>query len=174
MTATYHAVYDDAKEGDELTLLTAPLCSTAELQSLYEGGLIDIESALPAALHSLGCTASEIAGAVKRRRQSDESGTDAKLLDAQNMAKLGDADVLLKSAQTGKTTAETEVVKQQVAKTKAETKKLVHDAAAPHVKPGAAAAAAGGASAGSSSDSKVVDGGAGSSSGSKAPASSKK
>lgn len=174
MTATYHAVYDDAKEGDELTLLTAPLCSTAELQSLYEGGVIDIESALPAALHSLGCTASEIAGAVKRRRQSDESGTDAKLLDAQNMAKLGDADVLLKSAQTGKTTAETEVVKQQVAKTKAETKKLVHDAAAPHVKPGAAAAAAGGASAGSSSDSKVVDGGAGSSSGSKAPASSKK
>jgi len=174
MTATYHAVYDDAKEGDELTLLTAPLCSTAELQSLYEGGLIDIESALPAALHSLGCTASEIAGAVKRRRQSDESGTDAKLLDAQNMAKLGDADVLLKSAQTGKTTAETEVVKQQVAKTKAETKKLVHDAAAPHVKPGAAAAAAGGAGAGSSSGGKAPAAGAGSSSGGKAPASSKK
>ena len=50
LTATYHACYDDAKEGDELTLLTAPLCSTAELQSLFEAGVIDIESALPAAL----------------------------------------------------------------------------------------------------------------------------
>jgi hypothetical protein len=168
MTATYHAVYDDAKEGDELTLLTAPLCSTAELQSLYEGGVIDIESALPAALHSLGCTASEIAGAVKRRRQMDQSGTDTKLLDAQNMAKLGDADVLLKAAQTGKTTAETEVVKQQVAKTKAETKKLVHDAAAPHAKPGADAV--GGAGAGSSSDSKAAAEGTGSSSDSEAAA----
>ena len=38
LTATYHAVYDDAKEGDELTLLTAPLCSTAELQALFDGG----------------------------------------------------------------------------------------------------------------------------------------
>ena len=151
LTATYHAVYDDAKEGDELTLLTAPLCSTAELQSLFEAGVIDIESALPAALHSLGATAVEIAGAVKRRKLADQSGTDTKLLEAQNSAKLGDADVMLKAAQTGKTTAETEVVKQQVAKTKAETKKTLHDAAAPHVKPGAAAAGGGG---GSSSGSK--------------------
>ena len=148
LTATYHAVYDDAKEGDELTLLTAPLCSTAELQSLFEGGVIDIESALPAALHSLGCTAVEIAGAVKRRRQADQDGTDTKLLEAQNSAKLGDADVLLKSAQTGKTVAETEVVKQNVAKTKAETKKLNHDAAAPHATPGAAAAGGGSSSSG--------------------------
>ena len=90
LTATYAACYSDAMEGDELTLLTAPMCSTAELQSLYEGGIVDIESALPAALHSLGCTAVEIAGAVKRRRQTDESGSDTKLLEAQNMAKLGD------------------------------------------------------------------------------------
>ena len=91
LTATYHAVYDDAKEGDELTLLTAPLCSTAELQSLFEAGVIDIESALPAALHSLGATAVEIAGAVKRRKLADQAGTDTKLLEAQNAAKLGDA-----------------------------------------------------------------------------------
>ena len=153
LTATYAACYSDAMEGDELTLLTAPMCSTAELQSLYEGGIVDIESALPAALHSLGCTAVEIAGAVKRRRQTDEGGNDTKLLEAQNMAKLGDADVLLKAAQTGKLTAETRVVEQQVAKTQAETKKLVHDAAAPHVKPGAAAA--GGAGSSSSSSGKA-------------------
>jgi hypothetical protein len=154
LTATYHAVYDDAKEGDELTLLTAPLCSTAELQSLFEAGVIDIESALPAALHSLGCTAVEIAGATKRRRLADQAGTDSKLLEAQNAAKLGDADVLLKSAQTNKTTAETEVVKQQVAKTKAETKKLNHDAVAPHVKPGASSGGGGSSSSSSSSSSK--------------------
>jgi hypothetical protein len=154
LTATYHAVYDDAKEGDELTLLTAPLCSTAELQSLFEAGVIDIESALPAALHSLGATAVEIAGATKRRRLADQAGTDSKLLEAQNAAKLGDADVLLKSAQTNKTTAETEVVKQQVAKTKAETKKLNHDAVAPHVKPGASSGGGGSSSSSSSSSSK--------------------
>jgi len=164
LTATYHAVYSDAKEGDELVLLTAPLCSTAELQALFEAGVIDIESALPAALHSLGCTAVEIAGACKRRKQADQDGTDTKLLEAQSSAKLGDADVLLKAAQTGKTTAETEVVKQQVAKTKAETKKTLHDAAAPHVKPGAAAGA-GGTGGGSS--------GGGSSGGGKTPAAKK-
>jgi hypothetical protein len=140
LTATYHAVYDNAQEGDELTLLTAPLASTAEVQSLYESGIIDIESALPAALHSLGATALEVAGAVKRRKQADASGSDAKLLEAQNSAKLGDADVALKGAQTLKTAAETKVVEQTVSKTKAETKKLNHDAAAPHATPGAAGA----------------------------------
>jgi hypothetical protein len=150
LTATYHAVYDDAREGDELTLLTAPLCSTAELQSLYEGGVIDIESCLPAALHSLGCTALEISGAVKRRRQADQDGTDTKLLEAQNNAKLGDADVALKGAQTLKTAAETKVVEQTVSKTKAETKKLNHDAAAPHATPGAAGAGSSSSGGGSS------------------------
>ena len=150
MSSTYHAVYDDAKEGDELTLLTAPLCSTAELQSLYEAGVVDINSALPAALHSLGCTASEIAGAVKRRRQADQDGTDSKLLEAQNNAKLGDADVALKGAQTLKTAAETKVVEQTVSKTKAETKKLNHDAAAPHATPGAAGAGSSSSGGGSS------------------------
>lgn len=144
LSATYHACYDDAKEGDELVLVTAPLCSTAELQALFEAGVIDIESALPAALHSLGATAVEIAGATKRRKLADQAGTDTKLLEAQNQAKLGDADVLLKAAQTGKTQAEIKVVEQQVNKTKAETKKLNHDATAPHATPGAAAAAAGG------------------------------
>tara|TARA_B110000858_G_scaffold121172_1_gene138287 strand:- start:5272 stop:5778 length:507 start_codon:yes stop_codon:yes gene_type:complete len=131
MTATYHACYSDAKEGDELVLLTAPLASTAEVQSLYEAGLIDIESALPAALHSLGCTAVEVAGAVKRRKQSDSSGTDSKLIEAQAQSKLGDADVALKSAQASKIAAETKVVEQQVAKTKAETKKISREATTP-------------------------------------------
>lgn len=153
MTACYHTVYDNAQEGDELVLLTAPLASTAEIEQLYTNGVIDIQSALPAALHSLGCTASEVAAAVKRREEADQSGTDAKLMEAQSQAKLGDADVALKGAQTLKTAAETEVVKQTVLKTKAETKKTLHDAAAPHVKPGAAAGGGGGSSGGSASKS---------------------
>lgn len=154
MTACYHTVYDNAQEGDELVLLTAPLASTAEIEQLFTAGVIDIQSALPAALHSLGCTASEVAGAVKRREAAEKDGADTKLMEVQNQTKLGDADVLLKTAQTGKTTAETEVVKQQVAKTKAETKKTLHDAAAPHVKPGAASSSGGGGGGGSSSSSK--------------------
>ena len=154
LTACYHTVYDNAQQGDELVLLTAPLASTAEIEQLFTAGVIDIQSALPAALHSLGCTASEVAGAVKRREAAEKDGADTKLMEVQNQTKLGDADVLLKTAQTGKTTAETEVVKQQVAKTKAETKKTLHDAAAPHVKPGAASSSGGGGGGGSSSSSK--------------------
>ena len=73
-------------------------------------------------------------------------------MEAQNAAKVGDADVALKGAQTLKTAAETEVVKQQVGKTKAETKKLMHDASAPHPTPGASSG--GGGSSSSSSSSK--------------------
>lgn len=151
LTATYHAVYSDAREGDELTLLTAPLASTAEVQSLYEGGLIDIESALPAALHSLGATAVEVAGAVKRRKQNDANGIGSKLLEAQNQTKVGDADVALKGAQTEKTLAEVNVVKQSVNKVSAETDKIKHDAAAPHTTPGAAANSSGANSSGAGS-----------------------
>ena len=148
LTATYHAVYSDAREGDELTLLTAPLASTAEVQSLYEGGLIDIESALPAALHSLGATAVEVAGAVKRRKQNDANGIGSKLLEAQNQTKVGDADVALKGAQTEKTLAEVNVVKQSVNKVSADTDKIKHDAAAP---PEAAANSSGANSSGAGS-----------------------
>ncbi len=157
LTACYQTIYENAQEGDELVLLTAPLASTAEIEQLYSSGLIDIQSALPAALHSLGCTASEVAAAVKRREAADQSGADAKLIEAQNNAKLGDADVALKGAQALKTAAETDVVREQVAKTKAETKKTLHDAKAPHPTPGAAAGGgdgnSGGSSGGSSSSS---------------------
>ena len=154
LTCCYQTIYSNAQEGDELVLLTAPLASTAEIEQLYTSGLIDVQSALPAALHSLGCTASEVAGAVKRREEADKSGTDAKLMEAQSQAKLGDADVALKGAQTLKTASETKVIDQQVAKTKAETKKLNHDASAPHATPGAAAAASGGGGSSGGSASK--------------------
>ena len=71
LTATYRAIYG-ASDDDELILVTAPLTATAEVQALYAGGLIDYETAVPAALHSLGCTSQEIASALERRREADE------------------------------------------------------------------------------------------------------
>ena len=152
LTACYHVCYRNAPTGDELVLLTAPLASTTEVQDLFVNGVIDIESALPAALHSLGASAEEIEGALKRRRKAEKGSANTELMAAQTAQMVGDADVALKGAQTLKTTAETEVVKQQVGKTKAETKKLMHDASAPHPTPGAASSSS--SSGGSSSSSK--------------------
>ena len=126
LTATYHAAYSDAIEGDELVLLTAPLAATTEVEALFTAGVIDIESALPAALHSLGASAVEIDGALKRRREADKSGTDTKLMEAQTAAQLGDADVQLKAAQTAKTNEEVLAVRAGVKKTEA-TRKSLHD-----------------------------------------------
>lgn len=131
LTAVYHACYSDAIEGDELVLLTAPLAATTEVEALFTAGVIDIESALPAALHSLGASAVEIDGALKRRRTADQSGSDTKLLEAQTAAQLGDADVQLKAAQTAKTNEEVLAVRAGVKKTEADTKKALHDSKAP-------------------------------------------
>lgn len=71
LSATYRAVYG-ASDEDELILVTAPLTATSEVQALFTGGIIDYETAVPAALHSLGCTSQEIASALDRRRAVDE------------------------------------------------------------------------------------------------------
>ena len=155
LTACYQVVYDDSKEEDELVLLTAPLSSTTEVEALYTAGVIDIESALPAALHSLGASAVEIEGALKRRRKADKDKPNPEAAMAETSAMLGEYDAQLKAAQTEKTmaevdkvkadtqktTAEVGVVDETVKKTAAETKKTEHDAKAPY----ASAAPAGGA-----------------------------
>jgi peptidoglycan hydrolase CwlO-like protein len=132
LSSSYHAIYDDAIEGDELVLLTAPLSSTAEVQALYTAGIVDIESAIPAALHSLGCSATEIEGALLRRREAEKANGDSKLLEAQTAAQIGDADVKLKAAQALKTQEEIEGVRAGVEKSRAEVKKIEHDANAPY------------------------------------------
>ena len=154
----YHAAFNDAKEGDELVLLTAPLAATSEVEALFTAGLIDVESALPAALHSLGASASEIDGALKRRREADALGADSKLLEAQTAAQMGDADVKLKAAQAAKTTEEIESVRAGVEKTRAEigkvnadAKKAEHDVKAPFASPAASASGGGAGASGSSS-----------------------
>lgn len=73
LTASYNAIYSSNEDDEtELILSIAPISSTNEVQALYAGGIVDIETALPAALNSLGCSAEEIASAVDRRRKKDE------------------------------------------------------------------------------------------------------
>ena len=161
LTACYQVVYDDSKEEDELVLLTAPLSSTTEVEALYTAGVIDIDSALPAALHSLGASAVEIEGALKRRRETDKNKPNPEAAMAETSAMLGEYDAQLKAAQTEKTKAEVEKVKadtqkttaevgvvdETVKKTAAETKKTEHDAKAPYASAAPAGGAGGGAAA---------------------------
>ena len=158
---SYQAVYADAKEEDELVLLTAPLSSTTEVEALYTAGVIDIDSALPAALHSLGASAVEIEGALKRRRKADKDKPNPEAAMAETSAMLGEYDAQLKAAQTEKTKAEVEKVKadtqkttaevgvvdETVKKTAAETKKTEHDAKAPYPSAAPAGGAGGGGAA---------------------------
>lgn len=59
------------------------------MQALYTGGLIDFESAMPAALHSLGCSAEEIAVALERKRKVEEEAAAMKQIeDKTNKAEL--------------------------------------------------------------------------------------
>ena len=71
LSASYRAIYG-ANDEDELILRTAPLTATSEVQALFAANIIDYESAVPAALHSLGCSSQEIASALDRRRQAEE------------------------------------------------------------------------------------------------------
>ena len=76
LSQTYHAIYGAENGDDELILVVAPLASNTELQQLYTSGIIDYESAMPAALHSLGCSSEEIASAMQRRREQEAKKED--------------------------------------------------------------------------------------------------
>jgi predicted ATP-grasp superfamily ATP-dependent carboligase len=88
LSQSYRAIYGGTDE-DELILRTSPLAATAEVQSLYTAGLIDFESSMPAALHSLGCSAEEIASALERRRKVEKEAEEMKKIeDKTNKAEL--------------------------------------------------------------------------------------
>tara|TARA_Y100000389_G_C17360138_1_gene463301 strand:- start:189 stop:626 length:438 start_codon:yes stop_codon:yes gene_type:complete len=112
LTASYHACYEYENEHgdqDEMMLVTAPLSSTTEIEALYNSKLIDFESALPAALHSLGSSANEITDALARRRKAEEEGektkeVESKAVDLAN--RKAEADIGAVQAQTKKTEEE--------------------------------------------------------------------
>jgi hypothetical protein len=76
LTKTYNQLYADDDATDEepaqLKLITAPLSVAEEIEKLYTAQLIDYETALPAALHSLGATPEEIEAAMKRAKEKDD------------------------------------------------------------------------------------------------------
>ena len=141
LTSCYHAAFGltgGTSSEDELILLTAPLSATNEVETLYTAGLIDYESAIPCALHSLGASASEITEALRRRRkqEKDKGGIDAQGVMAD--MELRRAQALKTSADATKvpfdiekTKADTEAVRTGMKKTMADTKKAEHDAKAP-------------------------------------------
>lgn len=152
LSACYHAAFGEASgrtDQDELMLMTAPLSAASEVQGLYEKGVIDYETAVPAALHSLGCSANEITEALKRRRtQSDTQGVSD--------AATAESDNAIKAAQAEHTRAGIPLIVAQTEKVKADTKlstanayKAKKDADRPTPTP--VAGAAGGVAAGASS-----------------------
>ena len=84
LTACYRACYDDGvSDEDELVLVTAPISATSEVEALYTAGIIDWQVAIPSALHSLGCTSTEITESLRRRReQESKKEPDQKLAGA--------------------------------------------------------------------------------------------
>ena len=85
LTSAYKAIYSHAAplgytDEDSLALMVAPLSACAEVTALYEKGVIDAITAIPAALHSLGCSSSEIANALKRRADSEKEESTKKEL----------------------------------------------------------------------------------------------
>lgn len=89
LSQTYRAIYG-TNDDEELILRTAPLSATSEVQSLFSAGLLDYESCLPAALHSLGCSSEEISSALERRRKAEKEADDMKKIENKTVkAELG-------------------------------------------------------------------------------------
>ena len=89
LTASYNAIYGSDDDETELILRVAPLSATSEIQALFAANIIDYETAVPAALNSLGCSAEEIASAMDRRRKvEDEAKKLKEVQDQTNKAEL--------------------------------------------------------------------------------------
>jgi len=70
ISTCYRTIYNS--EDDELCLVVNPLSSVTEVQGLFTSGIIDYETAIPSAMHALGCTEREIAHALERRRKLEK------------------------------------------------------------------------------------------------------
>ena len=128
LTSAYKAIYSSSgplgyTDEDSLMLMVAPLSACEEVSMLFEKGIIDAESAIPAALHSLGASSAEIAAALERRRAADEKTQETERADREGAASTLNADVELKGA--------------QVEVARANAKKLERDAKEPYSKPSA-------------------------------------
>ena len=123
LTDTYNLLYtdgDDDGDGEEppqLKLQTSPLSSSEEVEKLFTAQIIDLETALPAALHALGATADEVEAAMQRGKEKEEKKCACEEED-RKLAK-EDQELNMKERTLG------------LEKTKADIKKTEHDAKAP-------------------------------------------
>ena len=68
-------IYANGPDDDvgQLQLLTSPLAATEEVLALYTGGLVPVELAMPAVLHSIGSSKEDIDSALERAvKERDE------------------------------------------------------------------------------------------------------
>lgn len=129
LTAAYRECYGSVvghTDLDEMVLVTAPLSSNSEIEALYSANVIDWQSALPNALHSLGCSASEIANAVVRRKEAEKKtdATNSRLAVSEETANEKS------SAEVEAQKASTELTQAQIEKTQKETTILAPQTAA--------------------------------------------
>ncbi len=80
LTKAYNYLYvdddDDGEEPAQLKLQTAPLAASEEIEKLFTAGIVDLETALPAALHALGATTDEVEKALKRGMEKEQKKCD--------------------------------------------------------------------------------------------------
>ena len=141
LTKTYNAIYGsddgDGEEPAQLKLMTAPLTAAEEVTALYTAQLIDLDTALPAALHSLGATPEEVEKALERAKEKEEKQCACE--DEEREWNKKDREINLKErdANLDATKANTEVTKKE---------------ASGMIKKPAASASSSGSSGGGSSD----------------------
>lgn len=125
-------LYADDDEAEEepaqLKLITNPLAVAKEIQEMFTAQLIDYETALPAALHSLGATTDEIQAAMKRAIEKDDKKCQCE--DEDRALQKQDAELSLKERSDAqkingeKAKVDVEQAKANVEKTKKETTEL--------------------------------------------------
>lgn len=103
LTQTYRAVYGGAT--DDLVLVTSPLASVDEVVALFQAGVVDIDLAMPVALHSLGVCSKEIREALDRNMSKRVDGktvveqkTDLELKAAQKSIQQQDVSIAVSKA----------------------------------------------------------------------------
>ena len=138
LTKTYNLLYsddeDENQEPPQLKLQTSPLASSEEVEKLFAAQIIDLETALPAAMHALGASADETEAAVARGLAKAEKQCACEEEDRAMQKE--DAALNMKERTIG------------LKKTEADIKKTEHDAKAPYTTPGTGSS--GGGSSGSS------------------------
>lgn len=102
LTQTYNSLYPDDDVGGsnvELKLRTSPLAATEDLVALYSAGMIDINIAVPSALHALGASAEEIDAALERAKAKEEKQCECE--DEEREWNKKDRDMTVKEREVG-------------------------------------------------------------------------